>query len=153
LLADGTYGVYTTKPPLITGLLYGNPGFLACQLISIVVNFSWAFGTGFLLFYALEKDVGLRVSPEEELFGLDIGEHGVVAYPDFVYAETARPLIVRRVTTEEADEASGEEVSVMKKIEAIIGPEKVDDVKSALEQAGFVSMNVSEYGDEGGRGA
>ncbi|MDF2955118.1 MAG: Ammonia channel protein AmtB [Candidatus Alkanophagales archaeon MCA70_species_2] len=108
LFADGTYGVYTTEPPLVTGLLYGNLGFFACQLISAVVNFGWAFGTGFLLFYALEKTAGLRVSPEEELLGLDIGEHGVVAYPDFVYAETARPLVVRRaVTPAEAD--GGEE--------------------------------------------
>ena len=111
LFADGTYGVYTTEPPLVTGLLYGNLGFFACQLISAVVNFGWAFGTGFLLFYALEKTVGLRVSPEEELLGLDIGEHGVVAYPDFVYAETARPLVVRRaVTPAETDGGEEEEV-------------------------------------------
>ncbi len=34
LFADGTYGVYTTKPPYVAGLLYGNLGFFICQLIS-----------------------------------------------------------------------------------------------------------------------
>jgi len=37
----------------------------------------------------------------------------------------------------------------MKKIEAIVRPEKVDDVKSALERAGFVSMNVTEIRGRG----
>ena len=40
IFADGTYGVYTTEPPLVTGLLYGNPGFLAVQLVSAAVNFA-----------------------------------------------------------------------------------------------------------------
>ena len=31
----------------------------------------------------IEKTVGLRVSPEEELEGLDVTEHGGNAYPDF----------------------------------------------------------------------
>ena len=32
--------------------------------------------------------MGVRVSEEEELEGLDIGEHGNRAYPDFVHTET-----------------------------------------------------------------
>ncbi|MDY6931808.1 MAG: ammonium transporter, partial [Halobacteriota archaeon] len=91
LFADGTYGNYTTEGPMVTGLLYGNAGFFACQLISVLVNFAWAFGIGFLMFYALKKTIGIRVSEEEELQGLDIGEHGVSAYPDFVQTKsTAR---------------------------------------------------------------
>ena len=98
LFADGTYGNYTTAGPLVTGLLYGNAGFFGCQLISVVVNFAWAFGTGFLLFYVLKHTVGIRVSPEEELVGLDISEHGIVTYPDFVYTEPARPTRVIRMS-------------------------------------------------------
>ncbi|MDY6959685.1 MAG: ammonium transporter, partial [Halobacteriota archaeon] len=91
LFADGTYGNYTTEGPMVTGLLYGNAGFFACQLISVLVNFAWAFGIGFLMFYTLKKTIGIRVSEEEELQGLDIGEHGVSAYPDFVQTKsTAR---------------------------------------------------------------
>ncbi len=98
LFADGTYGNYTTEAPLVTGLLYGNPGFFLCQLISVAVNFAWAFGTGFLLFYILKRTVGIRVSPEEELVGLDISEHGVVTYPDFVYSEPAKPTRIIRMS-------------------------------------------------------
>jgi Amt family ammonium transporter len=35
------------------------------------------------MFKLIEKTVGLRVSPEEELEGLDFAEHGGNAYPDF----------------------------------------------------------------------
>jgi len=96
LFADGTYGVYTTEGPLVAGLLYGNSGFFACQIISAMVNFAWAFGTGFILFYILKKTMGIRVSPEEELLGLDISEHAAIAYPDFVYAESARSVVIKR---------------------------------------------------------
>ena len=84
LFADGTFGVYTTEGPLVTGLLYGNAGFFVAQLIASVACVAWAFGTGFIMFYALKKTVGLRVSPEEELQGLDISEHNTVAYPEMV---------------------------------------------------------------------
>ncbi|MGI9545899.1 MAG: ammonium transporter, partial [Flavobacteriaceae bacterium] len=39
--------------------------------------------TAFIIFYALKKTVGIRVSKEEELDGLDLHEHGMDAYPDF----------------------------------------------------------------------
>ncbi len=98
LFADGTYGNSAVEGPLVTGLLYGNPGFFACQLISAAVISIWAFGTGYLLFYTLKRTVGIRVSPEEELMGLDISEHGIVTYPDFVYTEPARPARVIRMS-------------------------------------------------------
>lgn len=103
LFADGTYGNYAAEAPFVTGLLYGNSGFFACQMISVVVNFAWAFGAGLLLFYALKRTVGIRVSPEEELAGLDISEHGVITYPDFVYTEPARPAKVIRITKAASD--------------------------------------------------
>ena len=98
LFADGTYGNYTTAEPFVAGLFYGNAGFFGCQFISVFVNFAWAFGTGFLLFYVLKQTIGIRVSPEEELAGLDISEHGIVTYPDFVYTEPARPTKVIRMS-------------------------------------------------------
>jgi Amt family ammonium transporter len=39
--------------------------------------------TGFLLFWIIRHLVGLRVNREEELRGLDIGEHGMEAYSGF----------------------------------------------------------------------
>jgi Amt family ammonium transporter len=59
---------------------------IGVQLLGIVAAFIWAFGAGFLMFKIIEKTVGLRVTPEEELEGLDYGEHGASAYPDFLIA-------------------------------------------------------------------
>jgi ammonium transporter, Amt family len=87
IFADGTYGNYTTEGPLVTGLLYGNAGFFLCQVISAVVVVAFAFGCGYVLFYTLKKTIGLRVSPAEELEGLDISEHNTVAYPGMVLKE------------------------------------------------------------------
>ena len=39
--------------------------------------------TAFIIIFALKKTMGLRVSKEEEVEGLDIHEHGMDAYPDF----------------------------------------------------------------------
>jgi len=66
------------------GLLYGG-GFaqLGTQLIGIATAFAWAFGLGLVLFLAIKYTVGLRVSREEELRGLDVGEHGMEAYGGF----------------------------------------------------------------------
>ena len=83
--ADGTYGNYSVEPPFATGLFYGGGGGqLFAQFISCVVVFAWAFGLGYLMFKLMDKAFGIRVSPEEELQGLDIPEHGTPAYPDFV---------------------------------------------------------------------
>lgn len=67
-----------------SGLFYGG-GLrqLGVQLLGAGVAFVWAFGLGLILFWLLSKTVGLRVSPEEELKGLDIGEHGMEAYSGF----------------------------------------------------------------------
>ncbi len=53
------------------------------QMLGIAVAFVWAFGVGFILFKLIDITIGLRVSKEEELAGLDFGEHGANAYPDF----------------------------------------------------------------------
>ncbi len=85
LFADGTYGNYAIEAPFATGLFYGG-GFnqLIAQVISIVVIFVWAFGMGYIVFKLMDVTFGIRISPEEELLGLDITEHGTPAYPDFV---------------------------------------------------------------------
>lgn len=67
-----------------TGLFYGG-GFkqVGVQLVGAGACFAWAFGLGLVLFYAIKKTIGLRVTSEEELKGLDIGEHGMEAYAGF----------------------------------------------------------------------
>jgi Amt family ammonium transporter len=66
------------------GLFYGG-GFkqLGVQALGAVTAFAWAFGIGLALFYGIKATIGLRVTPEEELKGLDLGEHGMEAYAGF----------------------------------------------------------------------
>jgi Amt family ammonium transporter len=67
-----------------TGLFYGGGfGQLGVQFTGVVVCFAWAFGLGLVLFIAIKKTIGLRVTPEEELKGLDVTEHGMEAYHGF----------------------------------------------------------------------
>jgi Amt family ammonium transporter len=66
------------------GLFYGGGlNQLGVQALGASTAFLWAFGLGLVLFYAIKKTIGLRVTPEEELKGLDIGEHGMEAYAGF----------------------------------------------------------------------
>jgi Amt family ammonium transporter len=66
------------------GLFYGGGASqLLTQLVGGGAFFVWAFGSGLVLFTILKKTMGLRVSAEEEMRGLDIGEHGMEAYDGF----------------------------------------------------------------------
>jgi len=69
---------------LDSGLFYGG-GLkqLGVQAIGVGAAFAWAFGLGLVLFAVIKATIGLRVTPEEELKGLDIGEHGLEAYSGF----------------------------------------------------------------------
>ena len=75
IFADGSYGD-------VSGLIDGNVEQILAQLISMVVVVAWAFVTGFLLFWVIDKTIGLRASEKEEMEGLDSEEHGVSAYPE-----------------------------------------------------------------------
>lgn len=89
LFADGSYGLYTTEGPMVVGLLYGGgAGQLVAQAIGAVVVFAWAFGLGLVLFKLLDIVLrGIRVAPQEEIEGLDVGEHGGKAYPNFTVVD------------------------------------------------------------------
>jgi len=56
---------------------------LLIQLIGVVSVFVWVFIAALILFGIIKITVGLRVSKEEELKGLDIGEHGMESYAGF----------------------------------------------------------------------
>jgi Amt family ammonium transporter len=75
-------GLFNTS----SGLFYAESGGwhqLWVQFVGVIAMFAWAFGTGLVLFLAIKYTVGLRVSKEEELAGLDVGEHGMEAYSGF----------------------------------------------------------------------
>ncbi|MFW5882652.1 MAG: ammonium transporter [Planctomycetota bacterium] len=52
------------------------------QLLGIGVGFAWAFGASLAIFLTIKYTVGLRVSKEEEIEGLDLHEHGAKAWVD-----------------------------------------------------------------------
>ena len=56
------------------------------QIIGTLSVSAFAFITTFIVCIAVKATLGLRVSEEEEVEGLDIGEHGQEAYPDFQVA-------------------------------------------------------------------
>lgn len=69
------------------GLLYGGgASFLGTQLLGVAITMAWVAATTTVLFTALKYTVGLRVSEEDELAGMDIMEHGLpTAYSGFVF--------------------------------------------------------------------
>jgi Amt family ammonium transporter len=69
---------------LESGLFYGG-GFelLGIQAIGVLSVAAWTTGTSLLLFLAIKRFIGLRVVEHHEMEGLDIYEHGSVAYGDF----------------------------------------------------------------------
>jgi len=56
----------------------------ALQVVGVVVIALWTVVASAIVLYVLDALVGLRVSEEEEIEGLDEGEHGVSVYPEFV---------------------------------------------------------------------
>ncbi len=80
LFAQDIFSPGTTGNGLFFG---GGWKLLGVQTLGVVSVFAWCMVTGFILFYVLKKATGLRVSREEELKGLDIGEHAMESYAGF----------------------------------------------------------------------
>jgi Amt family ammonium transporter len=59
---------------------------LAAQLLGIGTIFAWVFATAFIAWLVIKMVMGLRVPEEEEYEGVDIGECGLEAYPEFTAA-------------------------------------------------------------------
>ena len=77
-LVIGLWGVDgATGIGLLNG---GGASVLGVQAIGVAAYGAWAVGTSFVVLYALKKTIGLRVSKEDELKGLDMAEHGELAF-------------------------------------------------------------------------
>jgi Amt family ammonium transporter len=72
------HGVCGIWGGIAAGIFGGKP--LVAQIVGSTVIPLWAFATAFLLFFILKQMNQLRVSPEEEVTGLDMSEHGASAY-------------------------------------------------------------------------
>ena len=76
-------GIWGTLAVGIFGGLAGMDQLLK-QMAGIGAIGAFSFIFAFLLFFAIKKTIGIRASEEEETKGLDITEHGMRSYPDFV---------------------------------------------------------------------
>ncbi|MBT8328813.1 MAG: ammonium transporter [Desulfofustis sp.] len=76
----GLFASTAVNPGGVDGLFYGNPGQLVAQIIGAVVVAVYAFGVSWLIFKAIDATVGLRLSDESEVAGMDSTEHSETAY-------------------------------------------------------------------------
>jgi Amt family ammonium transporter len=76
---DGITGTATGN-----GLFYGGGlKLLGAQAVGVVAVGAFTFVAALVVWYLIRLVMGMRVSREEEIAGLDLGEHGMKAYPDF----------------------------------------------------------------------
>ncbi len=80
----GTLAVGIFGNPALLGSELGLINQIGVQLIGIGAFAVWGAGMSYLMFFLIDKTIGMRVSEEEELRGLDFDEHGALAYPEMV---------------------------------------------------------------------
>ena len=78
----GTAGLWG----VLAVLLSNEEASVSGQLIGLAVIFAWVFLASLLVWFALRKSVGVRVSEQEEYEGVDLHECGLEAYPEFTKA-------------------------------------------------------------------
>ncbi|MFA6866259.1 MAG: ammonium transporter [Clostridia bacterium] len=146
------------------GLLYGGGfKFLGIQALGVISVIAWVAVTMTIVFLVLKKTIGLRVSKEEEIAGLDIKEHGLVScYADFMPMNldsmnipTSTTEITPNVAITVDDNRNSDTKSAkMTKLSIITRQAKFDILKATLESLGVTGMTVSQvlgYGMQSGK--
>jgi Amt family ammonium transporter len=87
LFAEDKFMPGTTGNGLFFG---GGPELFQAQLIGVLAVGAFIFPASMVGWSIIKGLMGIRVAPEEEIEGLDINEHGLLAYPDFQIATAAR---------------------------------------------------------------
>ena len=141
------------------GLFFGGGlSLLAVELLGIAAVGAFTFAASALVWLVLKKTIGIRVSREEELAGLDIGEHGNLAYPDFAPAVPAEtepegaaaekaPLPQVAAAAAVPGEPRVREGAKLTRVTIITGPARFAALQEALEELGVTGMTVtSVYG-------
>lgn len=83
---NGMFGVLAVGIWGVDGLgLLSGGGFqqLGIQAFGLLVCTLWTLPTAFLMFFLIDKTIGLRISPEVERAGIDLAYHGIHSYPEF----------------------------------------------------------------------
>ncbi|MDF2685157.1 MAG: ammonium transporter [Clostridia bacterium] len=155
--ASGTLmvGLFSTS----NGLFYGGGfGALGIQALGVVSVAAWVAVTITITFFILKHTVGLRVSKEEEIAGLDIKEHGLVSsYADFMpatlissnnpedYSDISIDATIEKAISVEVVKTKSNIASDIKmsKIVIIAKHSKFEKLKAAMNNIGITGMTVT----------
>ncbi len=91
-------------------------GSFLVQLQGVAAAFCWAFGMGLAAFWVMKKTIGIRLSAEDELRGLNVAEHGAQIGTGALQEELYRITQVDRDLTRRLDAGSGDEAGEIAKI-------------------------------------
>ena len=163
-LANGVWGTLAVgllanpdAPAGLEGLFYtGSFKLLGIQTLGIIAILAWTAVTMTLTFFIIKKTVGLRVSKEEEIKGLDSTEHGLAsAYADFLPAVESLDYGYEEAVNVTGDVPVAEAVTVKKmptfddgtpkltKVEIICKESRFEALKAAMMDIGITGMTVS----------
>lgn len=139
------------------GLFYGG-GFkqLGIQLVGFAAVATWTVVTMLIVFTLIKKTIGLRVSAEEEIKGLDATEHNLPsAYADFMQPGFTPDVIGGAAVTAPATPAVSVEKAVpvetyttntdakLSKVVMIFNPAKFEEIKESMNSIGVTGMTVT----------
>ena len=163
-LANGVWGTLAVgllanpdAPAGLEGLFYtGSFKLLGIQTLGIIAILAWTAVTMTLTFFIIKKTVGLRVSKEEEIKGLDSTEHGLAsAYADFLPAVESLDYGYEEAVNVTGDVPVAEAVTVKKmpsfddgapkltKVEIICKESRFEALKASMMDIGITGMTVS----------
>jgi Amt family ammonium transporter len=80
ILATGLFASKAINAAGNNGLFFGNPSLLGIQALSVVSVWIYSFVVTFIILKVLDWTMGLRVSEEHEINGLDLSQHGEAGY-------------------------------------------------------------------------
>lgn len=162
-VAVGLFATDTVPESSINGLFYGG-GFaqMGKQMIGIVSVLGWTAVTMTIIFKLIDKTIGLRVSEEEEIVGLDSKEHGLAsAYAGFSIMDITEGGMSENENTDlgvgeyerasEAQKAASVQVAGpvdmdtgMHKVVIIAKLSRYERLKTALNDLGVTGMTVTQ---------
>ena len=146
----------------ITGLFYGG-GFqqLGVQALGMVAILAWTIVTMIIFFQIIKHTIGLRVTKEEEMQGLDITEHGLISsYADFMPAVVSNASLDAKMEANVTGEvpvtqavpvqlagkfsAAAEDGLKITKIDIILKQSRLEALKEEMDKLGITGMTVSQ---------